>query len=153
MKLPHVEKILKNPTMEDKKKKGFWRHAFAVEKAEDFVPTEEDIRVLDAVCAKVIRHGMALPAILFLESARPMNFVTSQAMAFFEPIIRGVFTSWQGYSDFYKILEKRGSVELLIDRMEKLENERQQELNKLRQERKGKKKAPASETQRKSNGH
>ena len=123
---------------DDKKKKGFWGHAFAVEKAEDFEPTEEELAVLDAVAKKVAKHGMAIPGILFLESSRPMNFIGAQAMAFFEPIVRTVFTQWDGYSLFYKVMEKRGCIECLIGRIEHFENQRQEEITKRKAEKKSK---------------
>ena len=111
---------------EDKgKKKGWLTHAFAVPKAADFAASDREIEVLDTVAARVVKHGLATPAILFLESVRPLNFIGSQAMAFFEPLIRGVFSGWDGYTDFYKIMERRGSVECLMDRIEKAEEDRQ----------------------------
>ena len=101
----------------NKKKKGFWKNAFAIKRAEDFKASEEELAILDALAAKIVRLGMATPAILFLESSSPLNFIGSQALAFFEPIVRGVFTTWDGYSRFYKMMERRGSVEALIDRI------------------------------------
>ena len=131
--------------MTEEKKKGFWRHAFAVEKSEAFEATEPEQAVLDAVAQKAIRHGLAIPAILALESSRPLNFIGAQAMAFFEPIVRTIFAEWEGYTIFYKVMERRGSVEYLIGRVEFFENERQAELAKARAERKGKKHKPKSE--------
>lgn len=125
--------------MTKEKKKGGWRHAFAFEKAEDFNPSEEDLAVLDAVALRISRHGMSIPGILFLESARPMNFIGAQAMAFFEPIVRTVFSQWDGYSKFYKIMERRGSVECLIERIEIYANQRQELIEKSKAEKKNKK--------------
>lgn len=130
----------------DEKKKGFWSNAFKVEKAEDFVPTERDMEILDFLAKKVAKRSLTTPAILFLESARPLNFIGAQAMAFFEPIVRGVFSSWKGYSDFYKLMEKRGSVEILIDRIEHFENLKQEENAGLKAEQKANK---AKEKQKK----
>jgi hypothetical protein len=123
------------------KKKGFWKHAFALEKAEDFEATEEELKVLDAAAEKIAKHGLGMPAILFLESVRPMNFIGAQAMAFFEPIVRGIFSTWDGYTTFYKIMERRGSVECLIDRVDKMQNKRDDEAKALRAKAKEKKKA------------
>jgi len=98
----------------------FFRHAFAVEKVDAFEPTPRQIEVVDKLAAKVIRFGLAVPAILFLETARPMNYVGSQTLAFFEPIVRGLF-NWREYTEFYQFLEHRGSIELIIQRIEHLE--------------------------------
>lgn len=124
---------------EGKKKKGFWRHAFAVETPEEFKPDEQELAVMDKVAQRICRHGLAIPAILFLESSRPMNFIGASAMAYFEPIVRGIFTEWEGYSTFYKMMERRGSVECLIDRVEHFENERQEQIKQAKLERKRRK--------------
>ena len=105
-------------------KKSFWANAFAVEKTEDFKPNENELELLDRLAKKIAGRGLSTPSILFLESARPLNFIGAQTMAFFEPLVRTVFASWEGYSVFYKLMEKRGSVECLIDRIEYFENEK-----------------------------
>jgi hypothetical protein len=97
---------------------GFWKNAFAVEPAADFAPTPRETLVIEAFAAKVCRYGLSLPAILFLETARPLNYLGSQALAFFEPVVRGLF-DWQGYADFHRLLERRGSVEALIAAIER----------------------------------
>lgn len=97
------------------------RHAFAVEKQADFAPTDEERAVVDLLARKVVAHGMTVPAIMFLESVRPMNFIGNQAMAFFEPVVRGLF-DWRGYTVFRGLLEHRGSVPLIMDRIEHFES-------------------------------
>jgi hypothetical protein len=68
-----------------------------------------------------------------------MNFIGAQAMAFFEPIVRSIFSEWDAYTTFYKIMERRGSIECLTDRVELFEDERQEEIKKAKAERKAKK--------------
>ncbi len=66
------------------------RHAFAV--APEGQPlSPEDVTLLERVAATVVERGMAAPAILFLESVGPMNFLGSQALHFFTPILEVVF--------------------------------------------------------------
>ncbi|HPQ70271.1 MAG TPA: hypothetical protein PKW95_14175 [bacterium] len=127
---------------------GWWRKAFAVERAEDFTPSERERELIDAFAAKVCRHGLAIPAILFLESARPMNFIGSQALAFFEPIVRGLL-DWQAYSDFARLLERRGSVEALLAAIENCEAERSAQ----KRERKRKKSNDGAAKQRDADDH
>lgn len=122
--------------MGETKKKGFWRHAFAVEDPRAFAASEKEAAAIDAVAQRIIRHGLALPGILALESARPMNFLGAQAMAFFEPIVRTIFTQWEGYTMFYRAMERRGSVEYLIDRIEHFENQRQETIAQAKADRK-----------------
>ncbi len=99
---------------------GIWRDAFHVEKAAAFVagPREQELidRFADAVC----RRGLAVPAILFLETVRPLNFIGSQGLAFFEPLVRALF-GWQGYADFRAMLARRGSIEALLAAVETAE--------------------------------
>ena len=66
------------------------RHAFAVE-PEGQPLSPEDLALLERVAATVVERGMATPAMLFLESVGPMNFLGSQALHFFTPILEVVF--------------------------------------------------------------
>ncbi len=66
------------------------RHAFAVE-PEGQPLSPEDLALLERVAATVAERGMATPAILFLESVGPMNFLGSQALHFFTPLLEVVF--------------------------------------------------------------
>jgi hypothetical protein len=95
----------------------FLRHAFAVERPEEFAATDEEKRVVDFLAERVVRHGMTLPAVMFLESARPMNFVGAQVMAFFEPVVRGLL-DWRGYAVLQALLHRRGSIPMILDRIE-----------------------------------
>ena len=60
--------------------------AFAVRPTDEPL-TPEDLGLLDRVAATVVARGMAGPALLFLESVGPMNFLGSQALHFFAPIL------------------------------------------------------------------
>jgi hypothetical protein len=66
------------------------RHAFELE-PEGQPLSPEDMALLERVAATVVERGMATPAILFLESVGPMNFLGSQALHFFTPILEVVF--------------------------------------------------------------
>jgi len=66
------------------------RHAFALE-PEGQPLSPEDVALLERVAATVVERGMATPAILFLESVGPMNFLGSQALHFFTPLLEVVF--------------------------------------------------------------
>ena len=92
---------------------GF-KHAFATEgvKLEDC-----DTDLIRKLADYVVKRNMSVPAIMFLESARPLNFVGSQAMVFFKPVISRFFTSTE-YDKLATILEKREVIELLIKEIE-----------------------------------
>lgn len=98
------------------------RHAFAVESPEDEV-TAEDRVILEKVAREAVRRRLATPALMLLESVRPLNFLGSQAMVFFQPIA-GFVVSQREYERFAEILEKRKSISALMDLIEKEEHER-----------------------------
>jgi hypothetical protein len=62
------------------------RTAFAVgSPAEPLTP--DDVLLLEKIAAAIVQRRMAGPALLFLESAGPMNFLGSQALHFLTPIL------------------------------------------------------------------
>ena len=79
---------------------------------------DEDRRLLDRLAEAVACRRMATPAILFLESARPLGFVASQVLHFFRPLVGAVVKDAPSYDRVAKLLERRGAVELLIRRLE-----------------------------------
>ncbi len=91
--------------------------------------------ILTKIAQKVVSWKMSVPAILFLESVKPLNYVGSQMMAFFEPFVQAIF-SWKDYDEFRKMMEERGTVERLLQRIEQLDSEAQEKEKALKQERK-----------------
>lgn len=92
------------------------RDAFSMEQFHEPL-TDEEIALLDKIAVKIVKRGMLVPAILFLETVHPLNFVGSQAMAFLEPMVTAVFSA-EEYVTFRKILERRSGIETLIERIE-----------------------------------
>jgi len=64
-----------------------------------------------------VRRGMAQPALLFLESLRPMNGVGAQAMHFLQPFA-SVIVKPQAYERIAAFLERRGSIEWICRAIE-----------------------------------
>ncbi|MEE2908522.1 MAG: hypothetical protein VX527_11915 [Planctomycetota bacterium] len=93
------------------------RHAFAVEKTEEIDPTEYQKQVVDKVCRAVVRRRMTVPALMALEMSRPLNFLASQVIHFFRPIVAVVLDT-AGIEAFANFLEHRGSVEYLARRID-----------------------------------
>jgi hypothetical protein len=81
--------------------------------------TPEEGELLDRIAARIVRHGLETPAIFFLESVRPLNFVASQAMVFFGPLATAILPP-ADYQRLAKILERRESIEALLVRIEAL---------------------------------
>ena len=84
-------------------------------------PTEDEAALLDRLAKRVVSLRMTAPAVFMLESMRPMNFVASQAMLFFAPIVRGFFGP-PDYDRIQTILERRECVDWLVDRIEREED-------------------------------
>ncbi|MDG2093707.1 MAG: hypothetical protein P8J89_00355 [Phycisphaerales bacterium] len=93
------------------------RNAFAVDKPGAAEPTERQAEICDRVCKAVVKRGMTLPALMALEMSRPLNYVASQAIHFFTPII-SVILDGPTIEEFATFLEQRGSVEYLCQRLE-----------------------------------
>lgn len=81
------------------------------------IPEEED-RVLEKIAKKVVMWRMTTPAIMFLESVKPLNYIGAQTMVFFEPIVQTIF-SFKDYDTFRIAMERRENVENLLQKIEK----------------------------------
>jgi len=82
----------------------------------------EDEALLAAVAGRVVRMGLATPAVFFLESVKPLSFIGSQALIFFEPFIRAFFNISQ-YEQFARLMEDRQALERLLVLIETLDEE------------------------------
>ena len=92
------------------------RHAFAI-KPEGEPLTADDQALLDRVAAAVVSRRMAGPALLFLESAGPMNFLGSQALYFLTPIL-DLACDTREIERAAALLERRDAIPQLIDLIE-----------------------------------
>ncbi len=79
--------------------------------------SDDERALLDKVAKKVVEWKMAVPAIMTLESVKPLNFIGAQAMIFFEPIVQSLL-NLKDYDTFRGMLERRESVEALLLRIE-----------------------------------
>lgn len=86
--------------------------------------TQHQHEILDKISKKVIYWKMSVPAILFLETMKPLNYIGSQMMVFFEPFFQAIF-SWKDYDELRKLMEERGTVEILLQKIEKFEAEQE----------------------------
>jgi hypothetical protein len=95
------------------------KHAFAIEPEGSLEPTEAQRTVIERLCRQVVARGMTTPAILFLETVRPLNYVSSQVLQFFRPVL-SVVADPAACRDLAEFLEHRGSVDFLCRRIEEL---------------------------------
>ena len=86
-------------------------------------PTSKEQYLLDTVARKIVERGLSAPAVIFLESTKPLNVVGCQALNFLEPFIQSVF-SITNYNEFIKLMENRSNIEELILKIETLEEEK-----------------------------
>jgi len=100
----------------------------------------EDEALIDRLAVRVVELRMDLPAILALESGRPLGFLASQAMVFFEPFARSIFRL-PDYRRFATLIERRDTIEKLVTRIEtradEADRERRAAKAKDRERRKG----------------
>lgn len=91
----------------------------------DVIPAEEDA-VLEKFAKKVVEWRMAVPAILFIESGKPLNYVASQAMIVAQPFaqpLMEIFFDYHEYDTFRQALERRENVENVLQKIEKYDAE------------------------------
>lgn len=79
--------------------------------------SEHESELLDKLARKVVHWKMAVPAIVALESVKPLNYIGSQAMVFFEPMVQALF-NFKDYDTFRTMMERRETIELLLQRIE-----------------------------------
>jgi hypothetical protein len=87
------------------------------------VPLPRREELLTRIAQKVVDLRLTPVAIVTLESSKPLSFVGSQMMVFFQPIVTALFP-FQQYDEVTAILEERSNVEALIQRIEALEDGR-----------------------------
>ncbi|MCG8423038.1 MAG: hypothetical protein MJE77_34475 [Proteobacteria bacterium] len=85
---------------------------------DDDVLSDRERAFLDELADGIARRHLAAPALLFLESVKPMGFITSQLLYFFRPMVQLVWPDPHRYDQLAALLERRGVIELLLRRLE-----------------------------------
>ena len=88
--------------------------------------SQSDRQLISNLAQKIVRHGMAIPAIFFLEMVKYLSFFGGQIMIFFGPIIT-IFIPSDSYYKMAELLEDRKNVEFLLVQIERLEKLRKNE--------------------------
>ena len=81
-----------------------------------------DRQLISNLAQKIVRHGMAMPAIFFLDMVKYMSFIGSQLMVFFGPVIT-VFIQSKSFYQITHLLEERQNVEFLMLEIERIESD------------------------------
>jgi len=82
----------------------------------------EDVELLDRLARRVVELHLELPALLTLETGRPLSLVAGQTLVFFEPMVQAMF-SFPDYRRFALLIERREVVEALIQSIERRADE------------------------------
>lgn len=95
------------------------KHAFSTGPAQAELTVQQK-DVVDRVCHAVVARKMTTPALAFLEMSRPLNYISSQAIHFFTPLLSAIADT-KGVECFATVLERRDAVEILCTRIEEIE--------------------------------
>lgn len=93
------------------------KHAFALSDGQPAEPSASQREAVDRILQEVVRRRMTVPAVMLLETCRPLNYVGSQLLVFFSPMMK-IALGTQAQDDFARFLEQRGSIDYLLDRLE-----------------------------------
>ncbi|MDQ7798461.1 MAG: hypothetical protein RDU76_05910 [Candidatus Edwardsbacteria bacterium] len=86
------------------------------------VSPERAKELLAKIANQVVKRKLTVPAIMFLESVKPLTFIGSQALIFFQPMVQA-FLNRREYDEFAVLMEDRENVELLLQEIERQEAE------------------------------
>jgi hypothetical protein len=86
-------------------------------------PRGADVRdeLVEYVAREIQLRGMTGPAVMFLEASRPYRPLGSQAMVFFDPVLRGLFGG--DMAEVQRVLADDTGIERLIERLEEIDDE------------------------------
>ncbi|MDK9700242.1 MAG: hypothetical protein OEM52_08870 [bacterium] len=84
--------------------------------------TPEELALLTKLADKIVKRRMTVPAVMFFESVKPMNFVGAQAMIFLQPFVTAFFTLPE-YDRLREMLERRETLYRFVDLLEQREDE------------------------------
>jgi hypothetical protein len=98
---------------------------------------EDYSALIRKLAVAVVERQLTVPAIVFLESVKPLSFLGNQLLVFLNPFVSLLVSSGNYYA-FVRMIEHRENVEKLIEAIEE-ENARSEERKrKLREERRKK---------------
>lgn len=83
------------------------------------ISPEKADEIIEIVSKFVVERSMASPAILFIESFKPLHNIGSQALYLFEPFAQ-IFVNEVKYQEFAAMLSEKKYVTKLVDRIEEL---------------------------------
>jgi hypothetical protein len=86
--------------------------------------TDDDRALLERLARRVVELRLETPALLTLETARPLSVLAGQAMLFFEPFAQALFRL-PDYRRLAALIERREALEALARLIEQAADERE----------------------------
>jgi hypothetical protein len=109
------------------------------------VNPERGKELLAKIANQIVKRKMTVPAIMFIESVKPLSFVGSQVLIFMQPMVQA-FLNRKEYDEFAVLMEDRDNVELLLQEIERQEAEWQAKEKAEKEEAKKLRKAEGKKT-------
>ena len=100
--------------------------------------TERQEELLEKLARRVVTLRVSAMAIFLLESTKPLSFLGSQVLVFFNPIIQSVF-NFKDYETVTEMVENRDNIEYLIQKIEQLQEDQILKEKEMKQEKKERK--------------
>jgi len=96
---------------------------------------EEDYSdLIEKIARAVVERQLTVPAIVFLESVKPLSFLGNQLMIFLNPMVSLIVAS-KDYYAFVRMIENRENVEKLIETIEDTNDRWQRQRRERREQR------------------
>ena len=102
--------------------KKAWAHAFAVSPPGSEI-TPDEIDLAERVAVFLVKRCLTSPALMLLETGRPLNFLGSQFLIFLSPFVSIIFSKAQEFDRFTHFLAKRKSIDCLIHKIIEVEDQ------------------------------
>lgn len=111
---------LMNPRQPAWWQSAWWRRAFEIPAPPPWDGESAGARRLDWLAQQTVERGLGVPAVMLLESVRPLQGGAARLIPFFEPLCTPFANevSPTGGTDWLRLLEHPAAVEWLIRRIE-----------------------------------
>ena len=88
------------------------------------VVSDADRELLERLARRIVELRLEVPALLTLETARPLSVLAGQSMLFLEPIVQALFRL-NDYRRVAALVERREALEELARAIERATDERE----------------------------
>lgn len=86
-------------------------------------PSPELVAFMDRIAESVVQSQMQVPALMILETCKPLNFIGSQALLVLQPVFQTIL-NYRDYEKLVELLAHRSHVESLMKMIEEKNGKR-----------------------------